>query len=61
MLSGNFPALENLIFGAGNPPAVLHVDSSSSSETSEDSDDTEDDYDAFNAAVNPVCSIGCVQ
>ena len=52
MLPGNFLILASLFFGAGNPLAVLHFDSSSSSDSSEDFDDTDDDFDEFADIVN---------
>ena len=52
MLPGNFPSLASLIFGAGNPLAVLHLDLSSNSDSSEDFDDIDDDFDSFVNIVN---------
>ena len=47
MFPGNFPTLANPIIGAGNPQAVLHLDSSSRSDSSEDFEDIDDASMAF--------------
>ena len=52
MFPGNFLSPASLFFGAGNPLAVLHLDSSSNSDSSEDFDDRDDNYDSFVNIVN---------
>ena len=54
MFPGDFPTLANLIFGAGNPLALLFDDSSSSGDSSDDSQDIDDDNEAFDPMVNPL-------
>ena len=48
------PTLANLIFGAGNPLALLFNDSSSSSDNSEDWIDINEDKDAYDIFANPL-------
>ena len=43
---------ENVVFGAGNPLAVRHFDSSLSSDSPEDSEDIHYDYDVYHDIVN---------
>ena len=54
VLPGDFPTLANLIFGAGNPLALLFDDSSSSSDSADDSQDIDDDNEAFDHFVDPL-------
>ena len=52
MLPGNFPSLASIIFGADNPLAVLHLDSSFNRDSFENFDDIDDDFDAFVDIIN---------
>ena len=54
MLPGDFPTLANLIFGAGNPLALLIDDSSSSSDNAEEPQDIHADNFAFDYFINPL-------
>ena len=52
MLPGDFPTLANLIFGAGNPLALLFDSSSYSSDSSEESQDPHADNFAHDNFIN---------
>jgi hypothetical protein len=54
MLPGDFPTLANLIFGAGNPLALLFDSSSCSSDSSEESQDTHADNFTYDNFINPL-------
>ena len=60
MLPGDFPTLVNLIFGAGNPLALLFDSSSYSSDSSDESQDTHDTHDThddnftYDNFINPL-------
>ena len=54
MLPGDFPTLANLIFGAGNPLALLFDSSSYSNDNSEESQDTHAHNFAYDNFINPL-------
>ena len=54
MLPGDFPTLANLIFGAGNPLALLFDSSSYSSDSSKESQDTHADNFDYDNFINPL-------
>ena len=54
MHPGDFPTLANLIFGAGNPLALLFDSSSYSSDSSEESQDIHADNFDYDNFINPL-------
>ena len=54
MLPGDFATLANLVFGAGNPLALLVDSSSCSSDNWEESQDVDADNFAFDNFINPL-------